>query len=522
MGKIKKIKLFNFKKFQTFTCEVSQDLNILVGDNESGKSSIIEAINIVLSGSRNKIENYGLDNLFNVDAINAFAASDKNYKSLPSMSIELYFHDTGNEDLNGQNNSDNVICDGLKLECIPNDELGREIIEILKQKEFIFPFEYYTIRFSTFQGDAYSGYKRFLKHILIDNSLISSEYAIKEFVKDMYNNYTSPVVKNKHQFEYRKQKEVFKSENLRSLNDSIDVYDFAIKNSIKANLDTDLTLSENNVMIDNKGKGIQCFIKTEFALAKKTDALDVVLLEEPENHLSHINMKKLINRINTTTGVQLFISTHSNMLSTRLNLKKSILLNSGSTTPILLSMISESTAKFFIKAPDNNILDMILSKKNILVEGDAEFILMEAFFHLTSGQNINEVGVNIISVDGTSFKRYLEIAKKLAIKTAVIRDNDGDYQKNCVDNYSEYTDSEFIKIFSAEDPKDYTFEVCTYRVNTSLCDELFSTRVQSRFAQDYMLKHKSETALNLLESIEKSKPFIVPDYIKNAIQWISE
>ena len=34
----------------------------------------------------------------------------------------------------------------------------------------------------------------------------------------------------------------------------------------------------------------------------------------------------------------------------------------------------------FIKAPDNNILEFILSKKVILVEGDAEYILAEALF----------------------------------------------------------------------------------------------------------------------------------------------
>lgn len=33
-----------------------------------------------------------------------------------------------------------------------------------------------------------------------------------------------------------------------------------------------------------------------------------------------------------------------------------------------------------MKAPDNNILEYVLSKKVILVEGDAEFILMEALY----------------------------------------------------------------------------------------------------------------------------------------------
>jgi len=41
--------------------------------------------------------------------------------------------------------------------------------------------------------------------------------------------------------------------------------------------------------------------------------------------------------------------------------------------------------------------------------------------------------VHVISVDGTSFKRYFDLAKILKIRVAAIRDNDGAYLKTCVD-----------------------------------------------------------------------------------------
>lgn len=62
---ITRLKLKNFKRFQSFKVDFDDKLNILVGDNESGKSSIIEAINLVLSGSRSKVESTGLENIFN-------------------------------------------------------------------------------------------------------------------------------------------------------------------------------------------------------------------------------------------------------------------------------------------------------------------------------------------------------------------------------------------------------------------------------------------------------------------------
>ena len=517
MKHIQKIKLQNFKRFKSLSIEFDPDINILIGDNESGKSSILSAINLVLSGSKSKIETVGLESLFNSDVISEYLKTDKAYQKLPVLFIEVFLNEQNNFDLNGNVNSDGKICDGLKLECSPNDELSKEIKEILLQPETTFPFEYYSVKFNTFQGDAFTGYKRYVKHLLIDNTQISSEYAMKEYVKDMYNSYASGVEKNKHQNEYRKHKVNFETVILSDLNTRLDEYNFSIKNNSKANLETDLTLSEGEITIDNKGKGKQCFIKTEFALNKKEKNLDIVLIEEPENHLSHINMKKLILKINETKEKQLFISTHSNMISSRLDLRKSILLNSNSETPIKLQNLSEGTAKFFIKAPDNNILDFILSKKIILVEGDAEFILMESFYRKVTDTELSQSEVHVISVDGTSFKRYLDIAKQLNIKTAVIRDNDGNFQTKCVDHFSEYQD-DFIKVFSDTDSQRSTFEICVYQDNTSTCDELFSAGRKTLTVQEYMLSNKADVAFELLD--KKSRELNVPKYIEDAIKWI--
>ncbi|GMO54654.1 MAG: hypothetical protein Ta2C_08170 [Candidatus Endomicrobiellum trichonymphae] len=124
-----------------------------------------------------------------------------------------------------------------------------------------------------------------------------------------------------------------------------------------------------------------------FALQKNEDELDIILLEEPENHLSHINMLDLIERLNKSPNKQLFITTHNSLISARLDLRNSTLLNSSSKESIDLEKLSEETVKFFIKSPYNNILEFILSSKVILVEGDTEYILLEKFFELETGKN---------------------------------------------------------------------------------------------------------------------------------------
>lgn len=517
---INKLKLKNFKRFRTFTLDFEDKLNILVGDNESGKSSILEAINLVLSGSRSKVEASGLENLFNTQAIQEFLNLDKNYKNLPTLFIELYFNEQHNFDLNGKNNSEGKIADGLRLDIIPNDDLSKDIKDILSHSGSVFPFEFYIIKFSTFSSEAYSGYRKYLRHLLIDNSQMSSEYAIKEYVKAMYDSYSHSVEKNIHHNEYRKHKEAFKKNILKDFNEKVPVYDFSIRNTSKSNLETDLTLTEDDICIENKGKGIQCFIKTEFALNRTKANLDVILLEEPENHLSHVHMKKLIKKISDATEKQIIISTHSTLISSRLNLQNSILLNSNSEIPVLLKQIDISTAKFFIKAPDNNILEFVLSKKIILVEGDAEYILLESFFHKVKGSSLELSDVHVISVDGTSFKRYLDISKVLNIKTAVIRDNDKDFQSNCIDNYIDFSSFDNIKIFFEKDNALSTFEICLYETNKKVCDDLFLSKRIKLSVLDFMIKNKAEAAFQLLD--KKASEILAPNYIKDAIEWISE
>ena len=517
MIKIESILLQNFKRFEHVEIPFNEEVNLLIGDNESGKSTILTEIDLAIIGSRTKIDNLGLDSLFNISTVQAFLDGTKTLENLPILSIEVYLNETGIEDLNGQFNSKDKNCDGLLMVCQPRDDLSKEIQDILSQPEANFPFEFYSITFKTFKGESFTGYRKFLKHILIDNTQISNEYATKEYTKSMYNANISEVEKSIHKNEYRKRKGTFREEVLKEMNDKLPDYSFGIRNNSKSNLESSLTIFEDQISIENKGKGRQCFVKTEFALQNRESEIDVVLIEEPENHLSHLNMNKLINRIAQSENKQIFIATHNDLISTRLDLRNSILLNSSSPAPITLVDVPQDTAEFFIKAPDNNILQFILSRKVILVEGDAEYILLEAFYELVSGHKSEEDDVHIISVGGTSFKRYLDIAKNLGIKTAVIRDNDGNFTENCTNNYTEYAE-DHLQVFADTDDDIYTFEVAMYSTNKAICDELFGPRVRTLTVQQFMLSNKTETAFQLLD--KKKTDLNCPTYIQAAIEWI--
>lgn len=50
---ITKVIIDNFKSFEHFERDFFEDVNIIVGDNETGKSTILEAINLALTGELN-------------------------------------------------------------------------------------------------------------------------------------------------------------------------------------------------------------------------------------------------------------------------------------------------------------------------------------------------------------------------------------------------------------------------------------------------------------------------------------
>lgn len=519
MKKITKIRLHNFKRFRDFETDSKDNITLLIGDNESGKSSILQALDIVISGSVSKVQTIGLVSLFNVTVIEEFLGGEKKYQDLPEMFIELYLNEQNNPDLNGRNHSLRPTdFDGLRLKCAPRDDLSEDIKEILDQDHPNFPFEFYSIKFSTFAGDSYTGYNKHLRHLLLDNTQINNEYATREYIKTIYHSIADEKEVSKHQYEYRDHKSQFQENVLNGMNSKLEGYQFGIRTGAKANLETDLTILENSIPLEDRGRGRQCFIKAQFALTRKQNKqpIDTLLLEEPENHLSHTNMAKLVESISASEDKQLFISTHNNMICSRLDLRKAVFLNSNSDTPTLLSALRDDTAKFFMKAPDNNVLELILSKRVLLVEGDAEFILMDALYNITTGEELRSSDIHIISVGGTSFKRYLELANLLNIKAAVVTDNDGNIEA-CKARYAD-CETEQARVFFDADPARKTFEITIYEENKALCDKLFAEGRKTLSVQQYMLDNKTDVAFALLDN--KADALSVPAYIQEAIRWI--
>lgn len=368
---ITKIRLINFRRFIDYTVMPNKSINILVGDNEVGKSSILEAIDLVASGNVRRVESIGLDRLINIEAVKNFTSGVRTFENLPVLRVELYLSgDNFDFTMCGKNNTERIECDGIRLVCEPNPDYRTEIASVLSAESGYFPYDYYSIRFSTFADEAYTGYKKKIRSILIDSSTMNSEYATTDFVRRMYMRYTEQDVKERanHKNSYRQMRSNFQADSLKSLNERVPAekhYTFGLRSESTTGLETDLMIYEDEIGIDSKGTGKQTFIKTDFALEHSGENVDIILVEEPENHLSPVNLRKLIHRISNTRSGQLFITTHNSLISTRLELKNLLIMHiNGMDKPIMLNDLHDETAKYFMKAPPASIVEFALARGN--------------------------------------------------------------------------------------------------------------------------------------------------------------
>ncbi len=397
---IEKIKLINYRNFQNLEVELNDSRNIFVGENGVGKTSILMALSYVLSGSYSSIEKKGFQSLFNSEVIQEYLDGEREINRLPNLYIEVYFSkdvEPKNFELNGKINTDRKKATGLQMKISPNQDFLKEIEQSLKSSD-VFPFEYYRLEFNTFAGVGYNSYNKKHKITLeyIDSTSINSHFAMKNYVSRLYANQSDKAKRQKISLEFRKLSNSF-SDKFYDEFDLIDTSDYKlkVKSSFEAEFSDRITAHKNAIDINDLGHGEKVLLGMETSLESSKEEVRIVLIEEPENHLSFLNMHKLIEMIEMNRGKQTFIATHSNMIASRLDLSNVILLSDSSS--MKLDQLEPETARFFQKAPNTNILDLLLSKKAILVEGDAEYILMEEFYELLTNTKPFQHDIALIS-----------------------------------------------------------------------------------------------------------------------------
>ena len=288
----------------------------------------------------------------------------------------------------------------------------------------------------------------------------------------------------------------------------------------------------NSTPFENVGKGEQATLRIELSLKNpKAEKAGIVLLEEPENHLTYSKLNRLLNDVEeVSNNKQIFVTTHSSFVSNKLGLKKLILLREQKT--MKFDDLTEDTQEFFMKKPGYDTLRFLLCQKAILVEGDADELVIQRAYKDKYEKLPIEDEIDVISV-GTTFLRFLEIADKLKKETIIVTDNDGDITalENKYLGYLGENAKDYIKIYYDEETHinqgglvaknggnfNYdTLEPCILRANTL---EIINRVLDKNYPSDddlikYMVGNKTECALKIFKAEEAIN---YPNYIKKAI-----
>ncbi|PXX31514.1 ATP-dependent endonuclease [Arenibacter sp. ARW7G5Y1] len=542
----------NFKCYKgSFKIDFSQGVNILVGENETGKSTILEAIHLALSGVlnghylRNELSQY----LFNNEVVESFLSNLKNGKNpeLPCIHIELFFDGHTTSDfakLQGDNNSMKTDAVGVSFKVEYDESFNDEYEALLAEKNELqtLPIEFYKITWKSFARDSSITTRSIpIKSVLIDSS--------NQRYKNGSDVYISRIIKNNLNLKekagvsqaFRQVKESFMS------NPSIEAINKQVKKnshiSTNKNIEISVDLSTQNAWettlmtyLDNVpfhqiGKGEQCIIKTNLSLShKKSEKADLILLEEPENHLTHSKLNEFIKSVTINCkNKQIIISTHSSFVANKLGLENLILLSKSKVgrKKTYINELPTDTQNYFKKLSGYDTLRFILCKKAILVEGDSdELVVQKAYMDKHDGCLPIENRIDVISVRSLAFKRFLDIAKIIEHPVAIVTDNDGKFKEKIIDKYEDYEGVESIKIFADEREELNTLEPQIVDANKKQLDILRkalgikkSKYNSEKSIVNYMVSHKTDSALKLFETAEEIK---YPRYIKKVIKWCDD
>ncbi|WP_440955527.1 ATP-dependent nuclease [Methanosarcina sp. Mfa9] len=541
--KIEKINIENYKCYYgKFPLELNPCVNILVGNNESGKSTILEAINLALTGILNGryLKNELSQYLFNHQAVSEYlkSISDDNLdaQAPPSICIEIFFERPDLPRFEGNGNSERTNACGVSMKIEFDPEYQNEYEELIEVGEIkSIPIEYYRISWQSFARESVTARSIPMKSVLIDSSSSRYQNGSDVYISRIIHADLEDSDKAAISQEYRKMKEMFgEADSVKAINEKITTkskitdkdlsisVDLATHNSWETTLMTYL----DEIPFHHIGKGEQCIIKTNLALGhKKSQEANLILLEEPESHLSHTKLNQLLRSIeDECEEKQVIISTHSSFVANKLGIENLILLNERQSSK--LTELPGDTLKFFKKLPGYQTLRLLLCRKAVLVEGDSdELIFQKAYMDANEGKLPIEDGIDVISV-GLTFKRFLEIAKRINQPVAVITDNDSDYDTCIIEKYIDFEDIECISIFADDRNELRTLEPQFVEANSNDLSALCATikinsssyNTEEKISK-YMINNKTKWALCVFESDTKLN---YPKYIEDAVKWCNE
>ena len=620
------MQLRNFRNFNKSRFLFQKGINVIIGENDSGKTNALHAIRLVLDKHMNWYEKEITENLFSETLIDwhgqiivislRFSEIDT---SKEDQSMLKYI--TGNKDGEGS----------LTWFCLPDSSIRKKLSEAKSKTELEAILDSITIdsysAITTCGADVdylddtvyeklvgnfedgicnwkekldeslfgYAGSDNFNNIDYIKNKLIDFTYidALRDAVNSMKQKY-NPLMTMLRQIEPRISETEKNSVKvlIDSVNGTIGGVDEISKLSERINgkiiesvgntyapdivlrselsgeikdIFRNLKLKSNHDKefdLDSLGLGSTNIIYValklmEYSFIKEMDEIQskffLLLFEEPEAHLhKHIQMALFEKTgLNANDGVQVIMTTHSDNISAASRISTmNIIKKMGKSSMVMQPYcgLEKEDITHIERYLDVKRSELLFSKSVIIVEGDAEEILIPIMVKKCFGVSLDELGISLINIGSVGFKNIYKLFhdKRIQKKCAVITDLDTPInasdtsQQNAyergksrkIEIETESTENSWVGGFFAK----HTFEVDLVKNNETYMEKLIDktytdkTTINQKKVDiksmdvnkygDVALKiasynKKGWNAILLSEIIDER--FQIPEYILNAI-----
>lgn len=190
----------------------------------------------------------------------------------------------------------------------------------------------------------------------------------------------------------------------------------------------------------NPGLGTlnRLFMAAELVHLSKSEwsGLRTALIEELEAHLHPQAQMKVIEELQRQDNIQLILTSHSPNLTSKIPLQNLILCEGVNAFPMgpNFTKLADEDYKFLECFLDVTKSNLFFAKGVIIVEGWAEELLIPALAKLMKArgvipQDLTEAGVSVVNVGGTAYLRYAKVflrkeAPAIGVPISIITDLD--------------------------------------------------------------------------------------------------
>lgn len=431
--KIRKLSVNGFRCLLDFHVEFEDDLTVIVGENDAGKSSLIECLKVITQGRPIELDDFNHDlssieisvetedfvfrkdyqrNGHIIEQNKLIAVPTPDYISRTRKWIQSEELDVSIEE---NTNKIKNISRTLGITVKSNSNIANLITSILDRLDGE-DVEIEGASFPSFNniqldGKHFENVSGFFKEVFLKgkqaeiwDEKISDDKTIEEFVKETINNYSQSIEQSITETGILERMQMF-------LTDLTEVKIEPVYQTRDLNIDAKVKFLENGkeVSIDKKGDGTKRRVTMALLEYKKEQSLlehdtsTIYLLDEPDTHL---HVKAQIEFLDTVRGFsrnesQVILTTHSPFIINAVSPKQLRLLeNSNNRSNIKYLRQEIEVADKVLRSLGVENAYLFFSRHIIIVEGDTEENFLPSYFLKKFNDTLSSSLVKVINCKG--------------------------------------------------------------------------------------------------------------------------